>query len=299
MKKILQPVMHRFEYLMLVVAGYILRALPYHVTVILARVLGDLSFDIIRIRRQVTLDNIRQAFGDIYTEREIVSIARRTYMEMSLTFLDLVHIPDFVRRMDEIMDLSGMDIANNLIAQGRGLIIASAHFGNWELCGESLTLAGIPMNAVAKAQSNPYVNRLIDQYRGMFGVKVIPLGAPVKRIVRALRNGEAVGLISDQDARHRGVFVDFFGKRASTPVGTAQLALKYKAPIVLVMGLRLKPGKYKTLFEEIEVREDDTVESLTQRYTTAIENIIRQYPDQYFWMHKRWKTPEDSVRKDR
>ena len=292
MKKIMRPVSHRIEYVTVLFVGVVLRALPYGVTAFLAYVLGGFAFDVIRIRREVTLNNLRQAFGDTYTERELVKIARRTYRGMGLTFLDLVHIPDFVLRMDEVMDLSGMDVANNLIAQGRGLIVASAHFGNWELCGESLTLAGIPMNAVAKAQSNPYVDRLINRYRWMFGVKVIPLGAPMKKIVQALRVGEAVGLISDQDARRRGVFVDFFGRRASTPVGTAQLALKYKAPIVLVMGLRIKPGSYRTLFEEIEVRDDDTVESVTQRYTTAIENVIRQYPDQYFWMHKRWKTSE-------
>ncbi len=297
MKKLLQPVMHRFEYVLLLAAGYILRAFPFSVTYCVANVLGTLAFDVVPIRRKVTMNNLRLALGDTYTERELTGIARQAYRSIALTFLELLHIPVFIGRMDEIMDLSGIGIANRLIAKGRGLLVVSAHFGNWELCGESITLAGIPMNAVARSQTNPYVNRLINRYRKSFGINVIALGAPIKHIVRALHKGEAVGLISDQDARHRGIFVNFFGRRASTPVGAAQLALKYKAPIVLVMGLRLKPGKYKTLFEEIKVREDDTVESLTQRYTTAIENVIRQHPDQYFWMHKRWKTSGDSVKK--
>ena len=103
-------------------------------------------------------------------------------------------------------------------------------------------------------------------------------------------------MISDQDAGKRGVFVNFFGRKASTPGGAAQLAIKYGAPIVVTMSIRTACGRYKSIFREVEVRENDTVEELTQRFTTIMEEVIRQNPEQYFWMHRRWKTrPPDNA----
>ena len=97
-------------------------------------------------------------------------------------------------------------------------------------------------------------------------------------------------MISDQDAGGDGVFVDFFGRKASTPRGAAQLALKFNVPIVVVMTLRTGNGRYRGVFKEIAVDENDTVETVTRRYTAYIEDVIREHPEQYFWMHRRWKT---------
>jgi KDO2-lipid IV(A) lauroyltransferase len=175
-------------------------------------------------------------------------------------------------------------------------MLVSGHFGSWELNGASIGRAGFPITVVAKQQSNPYVDAWIQRNRENMNMRIIAPGAPVRHILRALKNGETVGLISDQDAGKRGVFVNFFGRPASTPQGAAELALKYGLPVVMIMTARTSPGKYRSLAREIEVRDDDTVETLTQRYTASIEEIIRQYPEQYFWMHRRWKTQPGNAR---
>jgi KDO2-lipid IV(A) lauroyltransferase len=121
-------------------------------------------------------------------------------------------------------------------------------------------------------------------------MRVVSHGAPVKHIIRALRNREVVGLVSDQDAGKNGIFVDFFGRPASTPRGGGELALKYGIPILVMETVRTAPGRYKVLVREVRIHSDDTVETLTQRYTAILEDIIRDHPEQYFWMHRRWKT---------
>ena len=121
-------------------------------------------------------------------------------------------------------------------------------------------------------------------------MKVVSRGAPVKHLVRALKNGEIVGLVSDQDQGDRGVFVDFFGRKASTPAGGAELALRYDTPMFVCVTVRTSPGRFRFIVRPVEIRDGDTVETLTGRYTRVMEEVVRLHPEQYFWMHRRWKT---------
>ena len=287
---------HRLEYTCLWLFSAIMAAIPESCVYMIARILGGVAYHILRIRRDVTINNLRQALGGELSEAELEKIARRTYSNIGMTFIEVLLIPKLKSRIFEIVDMSDSFILKRNFDKGRGLILVSCHFSNWELNGASVAALGIPVSVVAKKQSNPYVDSYINGYRTGFGMKIIPPGVSIKHVVRALREHEAVGLISDQDAGKRGVFVDFFGRRASTPGGAAQLALKYGAPIVVTMSIRTACGRYKSIFREVEVRENDTVEELTQRFTTIMEEVIRQNPEQYFWMHRRWKTrPPDNA----
>jgi len=186
--------------------------------------------------------------------------------------------------------MSEADIMKRKLDAGRGMILVSGHFGSWELNGAAIGLMGIPVTVVGRRQSNEYVDRYVTEVRRGFGMKMISHGVSIRHLVKALKVGEAVGLISDQDAGKKGVFVTFFGRKASAPSGAAQLALKYHAPIVVSMTKRISPGRYKSIIREVAVYPDDSIESVTQRYTTVMEDIIRENPEQYFWMHRRWKT---------
>jgi len=268
-----------------------MRSIPERWVYLLARFLGYFAFSCVRIRREETMRNLRQALGNEKSEETLKVIAREAYGNIGITFIEMLTITKLKPRIHEIVDISDIEILTRNIEKGRGVILVSCHFGSWEINGAALGLAGIPLTVVAKRQSNPYVDDYVTAYRTDCGMKMIPTGIALKHIIRALKKREVAGLISDQDAGKMGVFVTFFGRPASTPSGAAQLALKYGAPIVVSMAKRTSYGRYKNIFREIEVLDSDSVESLTQRFTSVMEEIIRQNPEQYFWMHRRWKTP--------
>ena len=272
------------------IIGAVLMVMPLKIMYLIAELLGLLTFHVIRMRRDVTMENLRNAFGDEYGEKELRKIACRAYVNIGKTFIEMLVISKFAGHMLDMVDMPDLHILKRIIKKGRGIIFVACHFGNWELVGASLVASGIPMIGVGKRQSNPYVDRLINRTRENLGMKVITPGASIKHLVGTLRKNAAIGLVSDQDAGRDGIFVDFFGRKASTPRGAAQLALKYKAPIVVLMTLRTGNGTYRNIIKEVKIDDEDTVESVTQRYTKVMEEIIRQYPEQYFWMHRRWKT---------
>ena len=289
-RQIVKRARHRAEYLLLVACGTVFGTMPPQWVFGIVRVLGFLAFHVFRIRRSVTLNNLRNSFGVEKNGRELERIARLSYDHIGMTFIEMLYAPKLVMRIHEIVDLSDIEKVHSALERGKGLMLVGGHFGSWELNAGALAAAGIPISVVVRRQANPLVDRLMNRNRSLFGLKVIPTGASIKHIVQALRNGESIGLVSDQDAGRKGVFVDFFGRKASTPRGAAKLALKYGAPVIVTMTARMSPGRYRMILREVDVVPDDTVESLTKRYTRVMEEIIRQFPEQYFWMHRRWKT---------
>ena len=287
---IVKKASHFTEYVLLLASGVVFRSIPVSWTSLFVNILGFFAFHVFRIRRDVTLDNLRNALGDEVSERELHTIARKSYVNIGSTFIEFICAPKLAPRILKIVDLSDIEVMRKIIDRGKGLIIVSGHFGNWELNGGAIAAIGFPVTVVVKNQSNKFVDRLVNNYRSLLGITVISTKESMKHLVRALRRCEPIGLMSDQDTGKRGVFVDFFGRKASTPRGAAQLALKYGTPIVVTMTVRLRHGRFKSLFSEVEILPDDTVESLTQRFTGVMEDIIRRYPEQYFWMHRRWKT---------
>ena len=284
--------MHRLEYVSIKLLRAVFMIIPLKFVYLIARMLGIFTYHVIRVRRDVTMENLRHSLGEKFSEKELRKIACKAYINIGITFMEMLIIQRFTDHILEIVDMSDSYILKRNIDKGHGVVVVSCHFGNWEVNGAAIGTLNIPITVVVKRQSNPYIDSMININRTGFGINVINQGVSVKHIVRALRNNEVIGLISDQDAGREGIFIDFFGRRASTPRGAAQLALKYKAPIVVAMAVRTRNGKYKSIFQELTVNEHDTVETVTQRYTTIMEDIIRQYPEQYFWMHRRWKTEE-------
>ena len=169
-------------------------------------------------------------------------------------------------------------------------MVVSGHLGNWELLGAAIaTVMDEPFTVAAVLQSNPYINRFITRRRNNMGMQVAGTKESMKLLLRALRSGQAIGLVADQSGGRDAVFVDFFGRTAATQPGPAKLALKFKSPMLVATAIRTGPGQFKALVQQVEIKDDDTVESLTQRHVKILESFIRQYPEQYFWLHRRWK----------
>jgi KDO2-lipid IV(A) lauroyltransferase len=208
-----------------------------------------------------------------------------------MSFIELLMAPKLQKQIRTILQPEHAALIQNLLLQGRGLVTVSGHLGNWELQGAAAATAmSAPFTVAAVQQSNPYINRFITRRRNEMGMQVAGSKEAMKLLVRALKNRQAIGLVADQNAGRDAVFVDFFGKIAATQPGPAKLALKFKAPLLVGAAVRTGPGQFKVLARQVEIRKDDTVESLTQRHVKILEGFIRQYPEQYFWLHRRWKT---------
>ena len=194
-----------------------------------------------------------------------------------------------VREATEVVgDIDQLEAAMDT---GGGAVLVTGHFGNWELCGAALAVRGIPLDAVARPQANPLTDRLINDARARFGMNVIPMAGATKHSLRALLAGRAVGLVADQDARDRGLFVPFFGRPASTFRGPAVLALRTGAPVFLITAVR-DGDRYTVRVRRIPVPEavDEPERELTAAISAALEAAIRERPGQYLWQHRRWKT---------
>lgn len=280
---------YRLEYLCVRCLGFVCMILPLRLVYPLAKFFGYIAFHALRVRRDVTMENLRKSLGCEHDERRLKLIACRAYQNIGMTFMEMLIVPRLAGRIAAMVDMSGSDILRQAYGKGRGVILISCHFGSWEFNGAAIAALGLSHMAVAKKLANPFIDRLVYENRARLGLRTVSKKV-VKEIVRAMRKGELIGLISDQDAGKNGVFVDFFGRKASTPRGGAELALKYGAAVIVSMMLRTGNGSYRNLFREVDCSPDDTVETLTQRFTKVMEDVIREYPEQYFWMHRRWKT---------
>ncbi len=193
-------------------------------------------------------------------------------------------------------DAEGLEHLERAFAQGKGVLSVVAHFGNWELMTVAVPLLARPMQIVYRPLDNPVMDNLLGWSRTKHGNTLIPKGGSGKRIIRLLRENHVIGILSDQNVDTReGVFVDFFGRPACTSVGTAVLALQSGAPVLPAFMPRMPDGRYRLIIlPAVEITRTDDYESdlavNTQRFTKVVEDMVRKYPDQWFWIHQRWKT---------
>jgi KDO2-lipid IV(A) lauroyltransferase len=284
------------EYLAFRISRAVLGALPEAVALGLGEVLGWIAGVVLRMRRGVVNDNLVRAFPNAspaWRRRIAVASYRHLGREAVATFrLGRAHRDDLVRAT-EVEGLAGLEAA---LAEGRGALVVTGHLGNWELGGAALAVRGVPVDAVALVQANRLFDQDLAQTRARLGMHMIARGAAPKQVLKSLAAGRVAALVADQNARRAGVFVDFFGRAASTFRGPALLSLRAGAPLFLGVALRVSrhPQRYRIVLEEVTVEgagdTDIDVRSLTAAHTRALESWVRAAPDQYFWQHKRWKT---------
>jgi len=203
-------------------------------------------------------------------------------------------------RPDEIKtlcELEGEEHILRALEGGRGAMFATGHCGNWEMFGARLPVAGIPLTPAARRLDEPHLDRLVTAMRSRFGAEMVPRGpAAGKQLVRALARNRVLTLLIDQDIRDiPGVFVPFFGRSAWTPSGTAMLAIRRRCSVLPCFDHRRPDGTHKIeIHPPLQMPQDgpleDRVEELTAAATAAIERQVRAYPEQWVWMHRRWRT---------
>jgi len=299
-KKRKGPWLQYIEYLIVLTLFRSIARLPYKGASDLGGLIGRIGYFIDRRHREISIKNLQMAFPE-EDKKRILMIAKRSFENLGRSVAEVVQIagspPSLLRKtLAERVDIEGIDRLYQAIERGNGILLITAHFGNWELLGITLAAKGIPLNSIVRPLDNPWIDRLSTSLRSITGARVIPKKGSLREVLRRLRSGEGIGILIDQNtSRDEGVFVDFFGNLAATNKGPALIAMKSKAPVLPVFIIRKGRYNHKIVFgEEVPVHKtgrtgEDTVVN-TQRFTREIESYIRRYPCHWFWMHRRWKT---------
>jgi KDO2-lipid IV(A) lauroyltransferase len=275
----------------------ILWSVPLPLVYRVADCLGWFTFHVLRIRRDVSLENLARAFPE-KPEGERRKIAQRAYRNVAKMACEFVRFP--VMKKEDVLSQCryvGWEMLEAARRMNRGAILVSGHFGNWELLGASIAQMGYPVAFVVKPQHNRLVDEMINRNRNSMGARVIPLGLGIRGVLKALKQKQFVALLADQDAGPLGKFVDFLGRPSSTHQGVAAFVLKTGAPLVFGVSVREPRGVHRIhvhmlTFDHLNGITDENIQEVTQAHASLLESYIRKYPDHWFWMHKRWKTQQ-------
>jgi KDO2-lipid IV(A) lauroyltransferase len=258
--------------------------------------LGNLGYLFDRRHRLVALGNLRASFGSEKPTREIKRIARGAFQNLVRIAVVFLRFPKLNKdNIDRMVSIEGQGELDRALGKGKGVIFLTGHLGNWELIALTLALNGYRLNFLFQKIKNRRINGLVMRYRASIGTKAIPKGVAVRDILRALRRNEVVGILADQDAGTRGIFLDFFGRLASSPQGPIVFALATGAAILPSFMVLQGNGRYElTIGNPLKLKvtgdkRKDIVTNLT-KFNKILESQVRCYPDQYLWLHRRWKT---------
>jgi KDO2-lipid IV(A) lauroyltransferase len=275
----------------------LLATLPKGVNRKLAEVLGWIWFLVDVRHRRIALNNLELAWGDELDESARRNIARRNFIHLSRVMLEVPYLRKLTpENLDRYVNFHGLEHFNAALDKGKGLLVLASHFGNWEMMALAFSLRYHPANLVVRPLDNPILDTLINGIRTRGGNQLITKKGSVRSVLRLLGQGEVVVLLIDQNlAWYDGVFVPFFKEIACTNKALAVLALRTGAPVIPVYNVRQPDGSYRVVFEpEVElVRSGDTtrdIEDNTANFNRVIESYVRRYPEQWFWVHQRWKT---------
>jgi KDO2-lipid IV(A) lauroyltransferase len=264
-------------------------------------------------RYGVARDNIRAAFGDRYDERQIEQMVYRMWVSLFRMVTEIILLPRKLR-LDNVVAAVAFrnkpDVVRALCS-GRPVIVLSGHFGNWEMAVSIFGLFGFRMGMVARELDNPYLNRWFLRFRKFTGHRPISKRGGGSEMTALLERRGSIALLGDQDAGPAGYFVDYFGRPASTFKSIALLAMEYKALICVGYARRLDnetlPGGWprfelgcEEIVDPLDYDGADALREITQCYTSALERVVRRAPEQYFWVHRRWKSvPKSRARREK
>jgi KDO2-lipid IV(A) lauroyltransferase len=284
------------ESALLWIMGTLFRALPRGAALAFGRQLGSLAFILAFRRRQLALRNLELALGDEIQSQERMNIARRSFKHLGTLLPEFFQIPRLTPdSVSDIMTFEGEEYLDAALAQGKGVFVLSAHMGNWDLMGAAFALRGYPLALITKTSRSEAINRIWMQYRADKGVKLLKGRGTIKESLKHLKDGGMVGFALDQNARRtEGVFVPFFGREACTLTSLALLARRTGSPVVPIHTIRTGKGHHIVIEKPIEhnpqPEQDQDIIERTREYTQWVEKVVRLHPDQWTWLHNRWKT---------
>lgn len=290
-----RPLQFKLEYYLTRILAGIFCLLPYSWASALGMTLGGFAYRRLKIRRKVALENLKQAFPE-KSAAELDRIAYESYRHWGGVGAEYARLPRFKDKLlEKYTTLYGRDVLNEAVAGGKGGLVISGHYGNWEIMGAAASAAGYGITYIVATQANKLVDKLMDDVRRTHGIEIWKMKEAPRGTFKSLKNNRFVCIMIDQDAGRECVWVDFFGKQASTHRGASVFHLKTGSPLIMSSCVRENKCHYRVDFKQIEIPPfegaiDEKNVFIMQFLTRLLEEQIRAHPEQYFWMHKRWKT---------
>ena len=288
----------RLQYVALRVAAAALHCFPVDTNLRTARLIGSAMYRLDRRHRERALGNLRRSFPEM-SETCRARMAERSMQHLVMLGVEVLFTTRLIRldTYSRYVTLANFrDTLGLLVDDRRGLILLTGHYGNWEVLGYVLATLGFPTTSIARPLDNPYISRYVFGVRERTGQRIIAKKGATTEVTEVLDGRGAVGFIADQNAGTKGMFVDFFGRKASTYKSIGLLAMEYEVPVVIGYARRLgdrfrfEVGVQDVIYPEDWKSQDDPLRYITQRYTKGIEDFVRKDPGQYLWVHRRWKT---------
>lgn len=273
----------------------ILSLVPFRILTVLGSWLGGFYYPLDLKRKKIGLDNLRLTLGKGRSEKEIRHILRSVYRHMGSSLLEFAATHRLSReRIDSLVRFEGLDKIDAAMKTGRGVIILGAHIGNWELYAQGGALHGFPVHVIGRKANVNLLNNYMVRIRECHGNRVILRTNAMRRILKILQEGKAIGVMCDQrGSTSRGLIIDFLGQPAPTSPALARIILKSGAVVLTSFGYR-NPDQTHTLtiggpltFDMNQDAENNVLH-ITEHYIKALEDFIRLHPDQWLWMHRRW-----------
>jgi KDO2-lipid IV(A) lauroyltransferase len=288
----------RLQYLGLRIASMMLHCWPVNANLATARLLGSLIYTIDKKHRERAIANIRRSFpGTSLAKAE--ELARRSMQNLIMFFVEVLFTTRLIRidTWSRYVRLENFQaVLEMLLRQHHGLIMLTGHYGNFEVSNYVLGTLGFETAAIGRPLDNPYVNDWLMGVRQRQGSRIIAKKGATDEVTDVLEAKGVIGFVADQNAGSKGIFVDFFGRKASTYKSIGLLAMQYEVPVVVGYARRLNDrfefevGAQTIIYPQEWKNQNDPLRYITQRYTTAIEEFVRKDPGQYWWVHRRWKT---------
>lgn len=286
---------NRIEYIVFILFSFCFNLLGLNLSRKIAPILAFVFFYFIPIRKNVVIENLQIAFPE-NDKTSNNKLAFRIYLSFAVTLVEIMCLP-FLKKSDlaDTLNCSNPELIIEKYKEGRGVILLSSHFGNWEFGAIATAIqTQLPFSVVVKPLRNPLVSEWMNKARTKFGNEVVPLGISIRKTYQTLKEKKIVAMVADQRGPMEGVKVDFFEKKVPAYTGPAALSLKTGAPLICGITIRSEDYKYKMVLVEISqdnlpASEEDKILELSQRYISYLEKVIREHPEQWLWMHKRWK----------
>jgi len=281
-------------YFHLIMGGF--QRLPLSLTLRFGSFLGRLAFYLWRPKTKIALQNLQRAWTGKKSDRELRNIARRMYQNFGKGLMEFFRLPLLTsKNLSRYVTFEGMKHLEDAADQGRGVFLLSAHFGNWEMLSAVLALRGVPLNPLVRIIKNNQVDAFVNGIRRRTGVNPIEKNEGTNEVINSLRKNKTVGFVLDQHANESlGIPVKFFGQKFFAFKSLAILARRYKVPIVPGFIIREPHGKHRVVIEPAltlsqGMNLNDSILNDTQLCIGVLERYIRQYPDQWIWLHQGWR----------
>jgi KDO2-lipid IV(A) lauroyltransferase len=281
----------------------LINILPRWFTLFLGETLGLLAFVLIKKERHKAFTNLDRAFGDEMSYRRKKEIARQSFVTFGRSMIESMRMKrHYHKQMKPNIEIVGEENFRKIYDRGKGVVVFTGHIGNFELLAASVTQSGYKIAVIGRELYDQRLDELLVSNRSAMGIVNIKTDDSPRTILRLLRDGYTIGFLIDTDSfRVAGELTPFFGRPAKTPIGPTQLGLLAGSAFMPMFCLSFPGGKYKIILGEelvVDSREKsrENVYQITCRMTQIIENLIRQYPEQWIWMHNRWHTrpePDD------